>query len=109
MLGGELADLNKHLLIKRLLIKKAGGPNEPILLAIAYKCWNWCLRRTTRCTPYAPALPLIGLPHGDPMQIFTDTQMRQWEECEIKKVGDCYESGQLMPLESLMDTYDLPP
>ena len=74
------------------------------------KCWAYCAD-SREILKYAPELPLIGLPRI-PIQLaqpyLNATELARWTEANILTVGDCIETGSIMPFEGLMDLYELP-
>lgn len=59
-----------------------------LLQTTALHCWKHCLFKERESPLYAPALPLVGLPHVNPKKILT--LFKPWTEAGLETVGDCY-------------------
>ena len=62
------------------------------------------MKYTSQVPLYAPELPLLSIPKGNDVRIFTERQQEQW----TKTAGDCHMADMLMPLKTMIEEYELP-
>lgn len=83
-------------------------PKLNVLLQAALYCWKRCCQRANVAHPYAPRIPLVGLPYGDPFTLHTRLQLTEWTAAGTTTMGDCFHMGVLIPIDDLMSQIDLP-
>ena len=94
----------------RLMVKgrQRERVQDNILVDVAFQCWRRVQRLTKSRAMYAPAIPLADIPRVRGGGRFTQLELRDWTECGIVTVGDCYNDKTRMPLETLMEQFGLP-
>lgn len=94
--------------IHRLLLPKAVlPPSTPPLLKLAITYWRSAIRYTNAKMPYAPTVPLLGIPL--PTGRLTARKLQTWTEAGITQVSDFFADGVLMPHNIFIQTHNIAP
>ncbi|KAJ1197928.1 hypothetical protein NDU88_001772 [Pleurodeles waltl] len=86
-------------LFRPILLSRQDG----VLVTALYRAWCEALRHTGIRTPYAPEIPLVGLPLGEPLHCFTERQMSPWTEARLVTMDDCSGQGERSSFAELLD------
>ena len=99
--------LNKGELNRLLLEKSLPNGGLPLLMRTARTTLNRCLSYTRETLPYAPVIPLLGLPV--PTGVLGHRELEPWGESGIVTVGDLFSGAELLDFSALMEQCDLHP
>lgn len=101
------ADRNKGILHRLLLPKAIIPPTTPPLLKLAISYWRSATRYTKAKPPYAPNIPLLGIPTR--AGVLTVRKLQTWSDTGVTQLGDFFADGVLMPHNNFRRMHDTPP
>lgn len=93
--------------IYRLLLPRASlAPSTPPLLKLAITYWKAAQKYTSKTTPYAPTIPLLGIPTR--LGPITVTTITSWTESGITTLGDFFADGMLLTHDTFTRVHGTP-
>lgn len=108
-MGSVSSSAHLGALLAQLLLPAAVISRLGVLLTVALLCWKHCMARTAGIPLHAPAPPLVGRPHCDPLSFFTARQLSTWTYAGLVTTGVCFEQGVPLLFEELVATFGLSP
>lgn len=77
-----------------------------IHLALAHRCYRRSLYLTRHVSPYAPSIPIAGMPRRQ--TIVTEREFTSWHAAGLETLSDLYEDATLLSFETLTTEQQLP-